>query len=139
MLLNSRLKLLASCLLFSAVAACGADSTGSSTGGGGGGGGTPTNVSIVSNAQTMGYHAFTPDTFTVSLAAGGKVKWTNHDLGVAYGDPGVTHHLAADGGAFTTSNIGPGTSYVNTFSAEGTFDYHCTIHPTMRGAIIVTP
>jgi plastocyanin len=113
----------------------------SNSGGGGGGGNThATDVVIVLNAQNMGYHAFTPDTFTVSLAAGGLVKWGNHDLGTAYGDPGVTHHLVSDDGTtFVTPNIGPSSSYTFTFMAEGTFAYHCTIHPTMHGAITVAP
>lgn len=114
--------------------------TANSNGGGGGGGTLPTNVVIVLDAQTAGFSAFSPDTFTVSLAAGGKVKWGNHDLGTVYGDPGVTHHLASDDGTtFTSPNIAAGTSYIFTFTAEGTFAYHCTIHPSMHGAIIVAP
>ena len=112
----------------------------SNTGGGGGGGGTPTNVSVVQGAQTLGHGAFEPDTFTVSLAAGGKVKWTNRDLSMVYGGQGVTHHLVSDDGTtFISPNIAPGNSYTATFTAEGTFAYHCTIHPGMVGPIVVTP
>ena len=135
---NSRFLLPLGGLVIIAGLACNS-STDNTNGGGGGGGGTPANVVIVVDAQFKGYHAFSPDTFTVTLASGGKVKWSNHDLSMTYGDPGVTHHLAADGGEFTSPNIGPGASYTNTFATEGTFVYHCTVHPGMRGAIIVTP
>jgi plastocyanin len=136
---SSRLLLPLTGLALVSGLAC-SSSTDSSNTGGGGGNTHPTDVVIVQNAMNAGYHAFSPDTFTVSLAAGGVVKWGNHDLGTGYGDPGVTHHLASDDGTtFVTTNIGPSASYTVTFMAAGTFAYHCTIHPTMHGAIIVAP
>ena len=129
-------------ITYAATVACGnmTGYTGTGGGGGGGGGGTPVNVQIVQGAQTLGHGAFEPDTFTVSLAAGGKVKWANRDLSMVYGGQGVTHHIVSDDGTtFISPNIAPGNSYTATFTAEGTFAYHCTIHPGMLGAIVVAP
>ena len=69
--------------------------------------------------------AFKPGTLTVSK--GTKVSFANSD--------GVAH--TATGKGFDTGNIGPGKSATVKFSKAGTFAYHCTIHPSMHGKIIV--
>ena len=88
-------------------------------------------VLIVDNAETMGANAYDPNPFTISLATQTTVKWGNGD--------GETHTVTADGATFSSGNIGGGGSFSHTFAAAGTFNYHCTIHPTMVGTIIVTP
>jgi plastocyanin len=48
---------------------------------------------------------------------------------------GTVHRIAANDGSFDTGNIGPGgTSAMIQVGAAGTH-YHCTIHPTMIGAV----
>jgi len=88
-------------------------------------------VAIVSGAAGKGASAYDPSPFTISLATQTTVKWGNGD--------GTTHTVTADGGAFTSGNIGSGSSYTHTFAAAGTYAYHCSIHPTMTGTIIVNP
>lgn len=112
-------------LLLSAVAACSSDSTGNGNPG-------PTgDVSIVSGASTMGANAFDPPTFTISLASKTAVKWVNDD--------GTSHSIQPDvAGTFTGSgNLGPNSTFQAVFTAPGTYDYHCGIHPSMTGTIIV--
>lgn len=107
-----------------AILACGNDTTGNNP---------PPNsdVVIVSGAAGKGATAYDPNPLIISLAAQTSVRWGNAD--------GTTHTVTADGGAFNSGNIGSGKTFSHTFAATGTFDYHCTIHPTMVGTIIVNP
>jgi plastocyanin len=74
--------------------------------------------------------AFNPETITV--AAGTTVTWTNLDS--------VAHTVTADsGGAPDSGDIAQGESYSFTFTAPGTFAYHCSVHRFMHGTVIVTP
>jgi len=136
--------LLSSALVAGLVFACGGGgssgyptSTGNSGGTGTTGGPAPGNVSIVE-------YSYTPDTITIK--AGATVTWTN--------DGTMAHTATADGGAFDSGQLsapgggggygyGGGTgagSFSFTFTQAGTFDYHCTNHPTLlKGTVIVTP
>jgi plastocyanin len=98
------------------------------------------NVLIVQGAQTKGSAAISPSTYTVSLAAGGKVVWANGDyMGDAYGGSGTTHHLVSNAPLFDTGDIAPLNSAQFVFTSTGTFGYHCSIHPSMTGTIKVNP
>jgi plastocyanin len=72
--------------------------------------------------------AFAPASITV--AVGTTVTWTNHDT--------TAHTVTLDDGSATSDDIAAGSTYQHTFSAAGTFTYHCKIHPTMTGTITVT-
>jgi plastocyanin len=69
--------------------------------------------------------AFRPG--TVRVQAGTRITWSNKD--------GVAH--TATGRGFNTGTIRPGRSKGITFNRKGTFRYHCMIHPSMRGKVIV--
>jgi plastocyanin len=88
-------------------------------------------VLIVSGAQGKGANAFDPNPFTVSLAAGGVVKWGNDD--------GITHNVTADNVSFASGSLGSGDTFSHTFTTVGAVAYHCSIHPTMVGTIQVDP
>jgi plastocyanin len=101
-------------------------------------------VSIRPNASNLGSAAFAPSTFDVSVAAGGTVHWRNADVGTsgdAYGMsavPGTVHQLVSDTpGIFGADPIQPGALFEHTFTVAGTVHYHCAIHPTMTGTIVV--
>ncbi len=79
------------------------------------------------NAVTMSNFAFSPATLTVK--AGTTVTWTNKDS--------ATHTATSDTGAFDSGNLSKGATFSYTFNTSGTFAYHCTIHPSMKGTIIV--
>ncbi len=83
-------------------------------------------VLAADGAVTIAGFAFDPATVTVQ--AGDSVTWTNQD---------ATAHTATAVGAFDTGNIASGASKSVTFATAGTFAYHCTIHPTMNGKIVV--
>lgn len=71
--------------------------------------------------------AFAESNLTVSV--GTKVKWTNNDS--------VPHTVTSDSGAFASDNLAKGQSFEFTFDKEGTYSYHCSIHPSMKGTITV--
>jgi plastocyanin len=75
---------------------------------------------------TIADFSFSPATVTV--AVGAKVTWKN---------TGATDHTVT-GSGWDSGNIAPGSEYSKTFDTAGTFDYHCSIHPTMTGKVIVT-
>ncbi len=70
--------------------------------------------------------AFSPDTITVT--AGMEITWINEDS---------TVHTVT-GADFESGEIKPGQSYNHAFSNPGTYDYHCSIHSSMTGQVVVT-
>ena len=74
--------------------------------------------------------AFSPA--SVNVRAGTKVTWVN--CGPA-GDE--AHTSTADGGAWNSPLLAPGATYTQEFSATGSFPYHCTPHPGMKGTVTV--
>jgi len=83
-------------------------------------------VAGASRTVTIQSFAFSPLTITV----GDTVTWQNRD--------DTTHTATSDASAFDTGQLAPGaSSRAIPFSIAGTFAYHCSIHPTMHGSIIV--
>ena len=93
-------------------------------------GGTTGGTSSSTGAVAIRNMMFTPPQITVQK--GGTVTWTNNDS-VAHT---VTDDLSNVGGP-DSGTIQPGASYNFTFNKTGSFQYHCTIHPSMRGTIVV--
>lgn len=80
-------------------------------------------------AVTIDNFRFTPPQMTVPV--GTTIKWTNQD--------GPTHTVTSDmAGIFDSGSLAPNTSFSFTFNTPGTFPYHCMIHPSMMGKVIVT-
>ena len=73
--------------------------------------------------------AFDPTPRTVS--AGTTVTWVNQD-GVNHTSTGGSGPETWNSGALATNG-----SFSHTFNAQGTYQYACTIHPGMRGTIVV--
>jgi hypothetical protein len=75
---------------------------------------------------TIAGFAFSPASVTVHV--GDTVTWTNND--------GVSH-TATSVGAFDTGVIASGATASATMTKAGTFTYHCAIHRSMTGTIVV--
>ncbi len=71
--------------------------------------------------------SFSPGSVTVHV--GDRVTWRNTS--------GIGHTATADDGSFDTGTIAGGSSGSVTLSNAGTFAYHCSIHPSMQGTVIV--
>jgi len=80
------------------------------------------------NTVTIQNMAFNPSTLNVKV--GTTVTWINNDT--------VTHDVTSDTGLFTSGNLTNGQSYNYTFNQTGNYSYHCAIHPSMTGTIIVS-
>jgi plastocyanin len=93
-------------------------------------------VSIVEgSSSTPGPNSYNPSPLTIKV--GTTVVWTNNDSTLHT----VTSGLPSGGPVgtlFDSSYLGPGKTFNYTFSKAGTFDYHCTLHPTMVGKVIVS-
>ena len=100
----------------------------------------PNSISIVSQAETKGTGAFVPNPLAVSL--NGVVRWYNDDTAAAGGQyggsNGTIHSIVADDISFVSGNIIQGRTFEHTFATGGTYSYHCSIHPTMKGTITVS-
>lgn len=90
--------------------------------------GTTGNV-IPSNPNTVEVKNFSFSPSALTVKKGTTVTFTNSDS--------ASHTVTADDGSFDTGNISSGASQTITFSKAGTFTYHCSVHPTMKGTIIV--
>lgn len=94
-----------------------------------------TEVSVTAPAHPAGPDQITIDGFafapaTLTVPPGTTVTWTNRDE-----EP---HTVAAGDGSFHSPGMGTGATFTHTFSTAGTFDYVCSIHPMMRGTVVVT-
>ena len=71
------------------------------------------------------------DSSSLTVKKGTTVVWDNNDS--------MAHTVTSDEGSELASpSIAPGGNYDHVFNSIGTFTYHCTIHPSMKGTIIVT-
>jgi len=86
----------------------------------GGSGGATTQV-VLQNIQ------ISPTSVTIKV--GDTVTWTNKD--------GFAHRLVGDKSEFDSGNMAGGATFSFTFKSVGTIAYHCSIHPSMTGTIIV--
>ena len=99
----------------------------------GGGGSAACAVSPAGTAPTVTVTiknlTYSPEPVTGKV--GDAIGWMNNDT--------VPHTATLDDNTCTTDTINAGTSGSLTFSAPGTYAYHCTIHPTiMKGTITIT-
>ncbi len=111
---------------FFVVSGCGSDNGGPTTT-------TPTPPTNTSSSLTIhvaeinGPFSFIPSPVTVQ--SGQIVVWQNSD--------NATHHVVFDDGSVDTGTLAPGTlSQPKTIGGSGG-TYHCAIHPSMVGRIIV--
>jgi amicyanin len=83
-----------------------------------------TNVTQV----TIANFAYAPSNIQVSV--GTTVTWTNQDS--------APHTVTFKSGMKDSGWLRQGQSFSYTFTTPGTFDYYCTVHPTMVARVTVT-
>jgi plastocyanin len=80
------------------------------------------------NEVVIDNFSFNPQTLTV--AVGTKVTWTNRD--------DVPHTVVStDKKTIVSPALDTDEKFAYTFAAPGTNDYYCSVHPHMKGRIIV--
>ncbi|MEK6864271.1 MAG: cupredoxin family copper-binding protein [Nanoarchaeota archaeon] len=77
------------------------------------------------NVVTISGFAFDPAEIKVN--AGSSVTWINEDS--------APHTIKFD--AFESEKLNSGDKYEHTFAAAGEYAYVCSIHPSMKGKVIV--
>jgi len=85
-----------------------------------------TTSSVSANTILIKNFAFDPASMTVK--AGSTVRWENKDS--------VPHRILFADGADSTV-LAASQSWSRKIDQAGTYDYACTIHPTMQGTVIV--
>ena len=88
-----------------------------------------------SQSATAGQVAVTIKNFAfgpadIQAKVGDTVTFTNNDS--------APHTATLDDGSCTTGTISPGTADGLTFTAAGTYPFHCKIHSSMTGKITVS-
>ena len=78
-------------------------------------------------ADQSNLEAFVPP--EISISPDTAISWRNDDS--------IKHTVTADDGSFASGPISPGDTFDNTFDSLGDFSYHCSIHPFMRGVVLV--
>ena len=85
-------------------------------------------ITIPSGAMSAGSAAFGTNPLHVPLNS--VVVWQNSDS--------VAHDIVSNTNLWNTGSLAAGaTSGSVQFTSNGTYDYHCSIHNTMTGEIIV--
>lgn len=84
-------------------------------------------VSADTDNVTIRNFAFSPNSLTVTT--GTVVTWENLD-----GEP---HTVVSDKGLFRSDALDQSDTFMFKFDKPGTYGFICSIHPTMKGTIIV--
>jgi plastocyanin len=66
---------------------------------------------------------------TLEVHASDTVVWVNKDI--------VPHNVTAMDHQFASKQMAPNTSWTFKAVKKGTFPYICTLHPTMKGSLVV--
>jgi amicyanin len=86
-----------------------------------------TSVEAADLAVRIDNFTFTPD--TAEIAVGTTVTWTNGD--------DIPHTVAEVARRFKSKAMDSGDTYSFTFTAPGTYEYFCSLHPHMKAKIVV--
>jgi plastocyanin len=94
-----------------------------------------------SEIESKGTNAYNPPDVIVILkntTDAVTITWFNHDI--------ISHTVTSDDGysnilgeGLDSGTIGPGGDYAYAFIEEGPYQYHCRIHPWMKGSVSIMP
>lgn len=115
-----------------ALSACSSSGSGATAGSSGGGGGSaPCSVATSAGTVTAAIKDFEFDPATVTAKVGDTITWTNNGP--------AQHTVTLDSqSSCDTGTISAGSTGSLTFTAAGSYPFHCKIHSSMKGTITVT-
>ena len=97
-----------------------------------------TKISIPAGAGiTQSSQGFSPSSVTVVIGVNNTVNWTDNDDRMDANGYQPNHIVAANDKAFTSGSLAVGDQFNYTYSAPGTYPYHCNIHAWMNGVVVV--
>lgn len=79
--------------------------------------------------QTIAIEGFMFRPAVVTVNQGDVVEWQNKDI--------VAHTATAKGAGLDSGEIPANATFRFTATRKGRFDYICTLHPTMKGTLVV--
>ncbi|WP_321419972.1 plastocyanin/azurin family copper-binding protein [uncultured Methanomethylovorans sp.] len=88
---------------------------------------TPANSTTDGKVIEVSIQNFAFEPNSVKLSIGDTVKWPHLDS--------VPHTIK--GADFISQSLNKDDSFSYTFTKTGTYDYECSIHPSMKGVVIV--
>ena len=92
----------------------------------------PTTTTIPKTPKTVDgsivAFAFNPN--PISINVGDTVRWTNDD---------PVDHTTSSSGNWNSGGLAFGASFSEVFESPGTFNYFCSIHPSMTATVVVNP
>jgi plastocyanin len=94
------------------------------------GGGAPCAESATAGEVSVSIKGFAFNPADITAKVGQTITFTNDDS--------APHTATLDDGSCTTPQIAGGASDGLTFTAAGTFPFHCNVHPNMKGTITVS-
>ena len=106
-----------------------AGSSGSTSAAAGSSGATSAGAAVTVNMTGLKF-----DPATIHVKVGQTVQWVNKDT--------PPHNVTYQTGPKFTSSapiLNPGATYSYKFTQAGTITYYCSIHPFMKGTIVVAP
>ena len=77
------------------------------------------------NVVSIENSSFNPAEITIK--AGDPVSFKNNDS--------IVHSVTFE--EFDSGELKPGSTFLHAFNKAGTYEYHCKIHPSMEGKVIV--
>jgi plastocyanin len=93
-------------------------------------GGAACSESAAAGEVSVSIEGFAFKPADISATVGQTITFTNGDS--------APHTATLDDGSCTTPNIAGGASDGLTFTAAGTYPFHCNVHPNMKGTITVS-
>lgn len=93
-------------------------------------GASPQASPAVGQQATVAIDRFAFDPPDLKVAIGTTVVWTNNES--------VPHTVTATDDSFGSDTLQKGDTFSHQFTAAGTFDYFCAIHPNMKASVTVS-
>jgi plastocyanin len=93
------------------------------------------NVSIVPEATGLEDKAYQPT--PIKIKVGESISWINNDISIHTVTEGNPSTINVSVNGFDSGLISPEETFQHTFDKVGIIEYHCALHPTMLGKVIV--
>ncbi len=87
------------------------------------------NAATATTAQTVEISGFAFKPAVLDVAAGDAITFVNHDQ--------EAHTVVAQSGAFKSSGLDTNDQWTVRISKPGKYPYFCSLHPYMKGTIVV--